>query len=96
MVVNFPTRLLMRPAIHEITRSIVATPDQVTAFTMMYTVVLLPVLVPVVLASVLVRRADGLLNASQQWVDRNARIIGPVIEAAFANYLLTKGERALR
>jgi hypothetical protein len=95
MVVNFSTLLRVLPAIHEITRSNAPTPDKVAAFTMMYLIVLLPVLVPVVFASVLGRRADGPLDATHRWVGRNARTIGTVIEAAFAVYLLVKGVRAV-
>lgn len=95
MVVNFSTLLLVLPAIHEITRSSATTPAKVAVFTIMYVVVLLPVLVPVVFASVLGRRADGLLDATHQWVGRNSRTIGTVIEAIFAVYLLVKGVRAL-
>jgi len=95
MVVNFSTLLLVLPAIHEITHSSASTPAKVAAFTILYVVVLLPVLVPVVFASVLGRRADGLLDATHQWVGRNSRTIGTVIEATFAIYLLVKGVRAL-
>jgi hypothetical protein len=95
MVVNFSTLLLFLPAIHEITRSNASPPDKVAAFAILYVVVLLPVLVPVVFASVLGRRADGPLDATHQWVGRNSRTIGTVIEATFAIYLLTKGVRTL-
>ena len=57
-------------------------------------IVLLPVLVPVVLAQVLGARADHALDATHQWVGRNARTIGTVIEALFAVYLVVKGVRA--
>ena len=58
-------------------------------------IVLLPVLVPVVFASVLGQRADELLDATHRWVVRHARTIGTVVEAAFSVYLLVKGVRAL-
>lgn len=95
MVVNFSTLLLVLPAVHEITRSNAATPNKVATFAMMYAIVLLPVLVPVVFASVLGQRADAPLDATNRWVGRNARTIGTVIEAAFAVYLLAKGVRTL-
>lgn len=95
MVVNFSTLLLVLPAIHEITRSNATTPDKVVAFTVMYLIVLLPVLMPVVFASVMGRRADGPLDVTHQCVGRNARSIGTAIEARFAVYLLVKGVRTL-
>ncbi|HEY5110609.1 MAG TPA: GAP family protein [Acidimicrobiales bacterium] len=95
MVVNFSTLLLVLPAVHEITRSAVATPDKVAAFVLMYLIILVPVLVPVLLATILGSRADRALDVTHRWVGRNARTIGTVIEAVFAVYLLGKGIRAV-
>ena len=94
MVVNFSTLLLVLPAVHEITHSTADTTAKVTVFAVLYVIVLLPVLVPVVLAQVLGARADPALDATHQWVGRNARTIGTVIEAVFAVYLVVKGVRA--
>ena len=94
MVVNFSTLLLVLPAVHEITHSTADSAAKVTTFVVLYVIVLLPVLVPVVLAQVLGARADHALDATHQWVGRNARTIGTVIEAVFAVYLVVKGVRA--
>jgi hypothetical protein len=88
MVVNFSTLLLVLPAVHEITHSTAATSAKVTAFVVLYVIVLLPVLVPVVLAQLLGSRADHALDATHQWVGRNARTI-------FAVYLVIRGVRAI-
>src|SRR5665213_1075926 len=90
MVVNFSTLLLVLPAVHEITHSSASSADRVVAFVVLYLIVLLPV----VLATVLGSRADPMLSATHQWVGRNARTIGTVIEALFAVYLLVKGIRS--
>jgi hypothetical protein len=95
MVVNFSTLLLVLPAVHEITHSGAAPSDKVTAFVVLYVIVLLPVLAPVVLAQVLGGRADHALDATHRWVGRNSRTIGTVIEAVFAVYLIVKGVRAI-
>jgi len=94
MVVNFSTLLLVLPAVHEIAHSTADATAKVTTFVVLYTIVLLPVLVPVGLAQVLGARADHVLDATHQWVGRNARTIGTVIEAAFAVYLVVKGVRS--
>ena len=94
MVVNFSTLLLVVPAVHEITHSSADTTTKVTVFLVLYVIVLLPVLAPVVLAQVLGARADHALDATHQWVGRNARAIGTAIEAVFAVYLVVKGVRA--
>ena len=61
----------------------------------MYVIVLFPVLVPVVLATILGSGADRVLDVTHRWVGRNARTIGTVIEAVFAVYLIVKGIRAI-
>ena len=95
MVVNFSTLLLVVPAVHEITHSSAPTTDQFVAFVALYLIVLSPVLVPVVLATVLGSGADRALDATHEWVGRNARTIGTVIEAVFAVYLIVKGVRSI-
>ena len=95
MVVNFSTLLLVLPAVHEITHSTASTTDQAVAFTVTYLIVLLPVLAPVLLATVLGRGADLVLDAAHEWVGRNARTMGTVIEAVFAAYLIVRGVRAI-
>jgi len=95
MIVNFSTLLLVVPAIHEITHSPATTAAQVAVFLVLYVIVLLPVLVPVLLATILGRGADRVLDATHEWVGRNARTIGTVIEAVFAVYLIIKGVRAI-
>lgn len=95
MIVNFSTLLLVLPAVHEITRSSASTTDQVAVFLVLYVIVLLPVLVPVVLATIVGSGADRVLDSTHRWVGRNARTIGTVIEAVFAVYLIAKGIRAI-
>lgn len=95
MVVNFSTLLLVLPAIHEITHSGASTGVKVAVFIVLYVVVLLPVLLPVVLVSVTGSRADPALDATHAWVNRNARLIGVLVEAVFAGYLVIKGIRAI-
>jgi len=95
MVVNFSTLLLVLPAIHEITHSTAPPADQIVVFAVLYVIVLLPVLAPVLLVAVLGAGSDRILDATHDWVNRNARTIGTVIEGVFAVYLVVKGIRAL-
>jgi hypothetical protein len=91
MVVNFSTLVLFLPALHEITRSSVGLFDRSVAFALLYVVTLLPVLVPVVLVSVLGKRAQPALEAAHGFVTLHARQIGVVIEVVFAAYLVVRG-----
>ena len=94
MVVNFSTLLLVVPAVHEITHSTAPAADQIVVFAVLYVIVLLPVLAPVLLVTVMGSGSDRILDATHQWVNRNARSIASVIEVVFAVYLVVKGIRA--
>ena len=95
MVVNFSTLLLVVPAVHEIPHSTAPAADQIVVFAVLYVIVLLPVLAPVLLVTVMGSGSDRILDATHQWVNRNARTIATVIEVVFAVYLVVKGIRAL-
>lgn len=95
MLVNFSTLVLFLPALHEITRSTVATLGRFVVFAILFVITLLPVLVPVSLVSVLGERADPVLEAAHEFVARNSRRIGIAIEVIFAVYLAWKGFREL-
>jgi hypothetical protein len=91
MVVNFSTLVLFLPALHEITRSSADTVGRIVAFSVLYVITLLPVLVPVGLVTVLGPRAEPLLDATHGFVTRHARQIGITIEIVFAVYLVIRG-----
>jgi len=95
MVVNFSTLLLVLPAVHEITRSTATATAKVVAFVVLDVIVLAPVLVPVLLVTVLGSGADRALDATHRWVAAHSRMIGVVIEAVFAVYLIARGVKAL-
>lgn len=91
MVVNFSTLLLFVPALHEITRSPVDLAGRSVAFTVLFVITLLPVLLPVGLVTVVGPRADPVLAATHRFVSGHARQIGVVIEVVFAVYLVARG-----
>ncbi len=91
MVVNFSTLVLFLPALHEIARSSTVLGDRVAAFTVLYVITLLPVLLPVGLVTVLGSRAAPALDATHRWVARHSRQIGIAIELVFAVYLIGRG-----
>ena len=95
MVVNFSTLVLVVAAVHEITHSGASSTARVVAFAALYVIVLLPVWLPVSLATDLGARADGILDATSVWIGRHARTIGIAVEAVFAVYLVVKGVRSL-
>ncbi len=91
MVVNFSALLLLLPALHGITRSPVGLTGRSVAFTLLFVIVLLPVLLPVGLVTAPGHRADPALAATHRFVNRHTRQIGVVIEVAFAIYLVARG-----
>lgn len=95
MVVNFSTLVLVLAAVHEITHSTADDATKAVVFAVMYVIVLLPVLAPVVLVTATGSGADPALDATHDWVNGHARIIGVVIEAVFTVYLVVKGIRTL-
>jgi hypothetical protein len=91
MVVNFSTLVLFLAALHEITRSSVSLVGRGVAFSLLFVITLLPVLLPVVLVMALGQRSQPPLQAVRSLVTRHARQIGVVIEVVFAVYLVVKG-----
>ena len=91
MLTNFSTLVLFLPALHQIERAQTSTAGRWVVLAVLYVITLLPVLVPVAVATVLGPRAEPVLDRTHTFISLHSRQIGVVIELVFAAYLAWKG-----
>ena len=95
MLTNFSTIALFFPAMHAIGISRVPLDEKVLAFVLLYTITLLPVVVPPLAVTIMGSRATPALHALNRFFVRHSRGIDAGICFAFAVLLGAAGLHAL-
>jgi threonine/homoserine/homoserine lactone efflux protein len=95
MLVNFSTWVIYLAGMHFIAEAKLSVADDVIAMVILTVMTLITLLIPIFFEAAFPKTAEKGLTSMRLWLARHNKLIGAIILAVFAIYLLEKGIRAI-